>query len=167
MLFHSSMVQNELIPMLQQLESAENARIVGGWFRSDQKDEVGVDSLDLEREFSLYTGIQRQRVEPSLVNRIGFYDQDFGGWQRGTSEKDRIGITNWLTDPRFLFEAGAFYEGREEFCELDNGNWIWDSFYESEQKSCCKEEFMKSQICEEEEEYRLRHNFWGPSNDES
>jgi len=166
MLFHSSMVQNELIPMLQQLESAENARIVGGWFRSDQKDEVGVDSLDLEREFSLYTGIQRRRVEPSLVNRIGFYDQDFGGWQRGTSEKDRIGITNWLTDPRFLFEAGAFYEGREEFCELDNGNWIWDSFYESEQKSCCKEEFMKRQICEEEEEYRLRHNFWGPSNDE-
>ena len=83
MLFHSSMLQTELIPMLEQLKSAEQARIVGDWWvrsGSDEKDDVDVDSLDLEREFSLYTGIQRLRVdEPSLVNRIGFYNQDFGG----------------------------------------------------------------------------------------
>ena len=64
------------------MKSAEQARIVGDWWvrsDSDEKDDVDVDSLDLEREFSLYTGIQRLRVEPSLVNRIGFYNQDFGG----------------------------------------------------------------------------------------
>jgi len=162
MLFHSSMVQNELIPMLEELKSAEMARIVGSY----QIDEAGVDSLDLEREFSLYTGIQRQRVEPSLVNRIGFYDGDVGWLQRSASENTQIGIRNWLTDPRFLFEAGEFYEGREEFCELDNGIWIWDTFYYSDHKSCCRQKFMKLPICKEQEEYRHEHDFWGPSNDE-
>jgi hypothetical protein len=160
MLFHSSMLKTELIPMLEQLKSAEQARIVGDWWvrgSIDGTNVVDVDSLDLEREFSLYTGIQRLRVEPSLVNRIGFYNQDFGGKPRTVDQGNRIGITNWLTDPRFLFEAGEYSEGREDFCELDNGLWIWDSFHNHDDKSCCTEEFMEKPRCIEEEEYRLDH----------
>ena len=149
MLFHSSMLQTELIPMLEQLKSAEQARIVGDWWvrsGSDEKDDVDADSLDLEREFSLYTGIQLLRVEPSLVNRIGFYNQDFGGKHRTVDEGNRIGITNWLTDPRFLFEAGEYSEGKDDYCELENGLWIWDSFHNHDDMSCCKEEFMEKQF---------------------
>ena len=159
MLFHSSMLQKELIPMLEQLKSAEQARIVGDWWvrSSDETDDVDVDSLDLEREFSLYTGIQRLRVEPSLVNRIGFYHEDFGGKRRTVSEGNRIGITNWLTDPRFLFEAGEYSEGKDDFCELDNGLWIWDAFYNHDDMSCCKEYFKEKDRCKEETEYRRTH----------
>jgi hypothetical protein len=116
MLFHTSMVKNELIPMLTKLLEAEERKLWGEWARkgfttgtkeSSEENEQHDDAnaLDLEREFSLYTGIKRYRVEPSLVNRIGFYDDEFDSRHR---EENDLGITNWLTDPRFLFEAGPY-----------------------------------------------------------
>jgi hypothetical protein len=106
--------------------------------------------LDVERELSLYTGIKRYRVEPSLVNRIGFYDQDFIGHGKPHGQQEissGIGITNWLTDPRFLFEPGHYDEGIDEYCEMDDGTWIWDGLHNHRKKSCCDKEFEKDEHC--------------------
>jgi len=61
----------------------------GDWFLNrfrfrSERDES--EPSDLEREFSLYTGVKRYRVEPSLVNRIGLYHQDF--WQNENKVED-------------------------------------------------------------------------------
>ena len=73
--------------------------------------------FDLERESALYMGVQRFRTEPSLVNRIGFYDEYYpGSWNNKDSTTtnsydETKGITNWLTDQRYLFDAGSYWDG--------------------------------------------------------
>ncbi len=165
MLFHSSMVKRDLIPMLTKLSNIEEKKLWGDWAlkgfsingsngsieRSEQDDHNYGNDFDLEREFSLYTGVKRYRVEPSLVNRIGFYDEDFNtGTRSHTPREERdLGITNWLTDPRFLFEAGRYVEGSSEYCESSSGEWIWDGLWNKHGRSCCDDKEEKSKECEE------------------
>lgn len=120
--------------------------------------------FDLEMEFIKYTSGTKYIIEPSLINRIGFYDEDFyhhnnhyyhGDEDNNNNKNDndfheyddeydeRLGITNWLTDPRFLFEPGEYWEGKEMFCQLSHsGEWIEDEFYDQEGvlSSCQREE---------------------------
>jgi hypothetical protein len=157
MLFHTSMVQSDLIPMLERMKRQEERRIAmerfKGFFGLSHGGQGVVEQpLDIEREFSLYTGIKRYRVEPSLVNRIGFYDPDFI-WNGNDEfvQTSKLGITNWLTDPRFVFEPGEYYEGIDEYCEMDDGTWIWDALHDHRRKSCCDEKFAKDERCLEDE----------------
>lgn len=161
MLFHTSMVESDLIPMLRRMKRKEERRIameqIKGFFgfgnlQGKEQDGGATRFLDVERELSLFTGIKRYRVEPSLVNRIGFYDEDFQ-WDNanGKDMKSNLGITNWLTDPRFVFEPGDYYEGIDEYCELDNGTWIWDALHNHRVKSCCDEKYATHKRCLGEE----------------
>eukprot|EP00557_Chaetoceros_sp_GSL56_P008257 CAMPEP_0176499220 /NCGR_PEP_ID=MMETSP0200_2-20121128/12801_1 /TAXON_ID=947934 /ORGANISM="Chaetoceros sp., Strain GSL56" /LENGTH=672 /DNA_ID=CAMNT_0017897605 /DNA_START=48 /DNA_END=2064 /DNA_ORIENTATION=+ len=151
MLFHTSMVESDLIPMLERMKREEEQRIAMrrlkrwlGWLSNDDED---VWFLDVEREISLQTGIKRYSVEPSLVNRIGFYDPDFTPAGNDDFGRSELGITNWLTDPRFLFEPGDYYEGIDEYCEMEDGSWIWDGLYDHRTKSCCDDKFAKDERC--------------------
>ena len=102
--------------------------------------------FDLERESALYMGVQRFRTEPSLVNRIGFYDEYYpGSWNNKDSTTtntydETIGKTNWLTDPRFLFDAGSYWDDSVEYCLDANSTWIFDPYFDDKTQSCCNPE---------------------------
>jgi hypothetical protein len=82
------------------------------------------------------------------VNRIGFYDDEFDSRHR---EENDLGITNWLTDPRFLFEAGPYREGSREYCKSSSGVWIRDALSGNpERSSCCDEKEAQSKECLDE-----------------
>ncbi len=137
MLFPTHGVKESLLPFLMEMKK----------IREGENQSVSDDkscNFDLEKEYIRYTGYKKYVVEPSLVNRIGFYDDDFiNGFDAGVNEKyfddERLGITNWLTDTRFLFEAGEYWEGREMFCQNEDGEWVEDEFYfDDGDKSTCK-----------------------------
>ena len=150
MLFHSSMVKNDMIPMLEDLLAAEKQKSSKFRFTTSNhrsNEENPIDRLDLEKEFSIYTNVKRYRVEPSLVNRIGFYDEQFDSGHRKEAD---LGITNWLTDPRFLFEPGPYSEGSDEYCEMSSGEWIWDALNKDSERSCCNENEAEAKECVDE-----------------
>mmetsp|Transcript_22142 Transcript_22142/g.25194 ORF Transcript_22142/g.25194 Transcript_22142/m.25194 type:complete len:532 (-) Transcript_22142:41-1636(-) len=131
MLFSTAAVKTKLIPMLQDLRDKEIWYITNGY-----SDDSRENMFNLEAEFRLYTGVKRYHLEPSLVNRIGFYDEEFDDIEFGD---ERLGISNWITDTRFLFEAGYFWEGKDEYCMQPNGEWIEDAYYNDDTKSSCEQ----------------------------
>lgn len=159
LLFRTQFVKTRLLPMLEELKTSESARILSDSLRNKKNSIVQKthSEFDLEREIAAYSGIKRYRLEPSLVNRIGFYDEYFGEALRTKEEMPpnkmydpSIGITNWLTDPRFYFELGAYEEGRDYFCEKEgSGLWIEDGLYDEEDdhKSCCKKKYFNHEKC--------------------
>lgn len=112
MIFLTSIVKEQLMPFLEETK------------RNLQEKNFDLDEyyLDLEKEFVKYTNGKRFTVEPSLINRIGFYDQDYDDDKYDDDE--RLGITNWLTDPRFVFEVGEYWEDRNWYCMKSDGSWI-------------------------------------------
>ncbi len=157
MLFLTSIVEEKLIPMLEELKEREGRRIE----TETETETASCDDnfLDIEREVSIFTGAKRLRVEPSLVNRIGFYDEGQKNFNLQLLEGEKttaststqndlsLGITNWLTDPRFLFEAGEYWEGLQEYCQLETKKWIWDAYYYNPKKSCCDPEYQEVHKC--------------------
>ena len=96
--------------------------------------------FDLEKELALHMKVPRIRTQPSLVNRIGFYDEYYPTSSKtgdNSSYKQHIGITNWLTDPRFLFDAGSYWEDAAEYCLDADFNWIFDPNFDDEEETCC------------------------------
>lgn len=112
MLFSLSIIQKDVLPMLESLKKKERKRLM--------MSNMGVNIIDAQGEFDLeyeihkYTKRTRYRIEPSLVNRIGFYDDVFA--EDNDQPRRLLGITNWFTDPRFVFDAGEYWEGRKEWC---------------------------------------------------
>lgn len=159
LLFRTHFVKTQLLPMLEALKTSESARLLSDSLRNTKDNFVKDDysEFDLEREIAAYSRIKRYRLEPSLVNRIGFYDEYFGESVRANEEippnkiyDPSIGITNWLTDPRFYFELGDYEEGRDYFCEKEgSGLWIEDGLYDDgdETKSCCKKKYFNHEKC--------------------
>lgn len=113
MLFPLSTMKKDVLPMLELLKKQERNRLMLP--NLGAKDDFE-DVFDLEYEISVYTKQKRYRLEPSLVNRIGFYDDGFAPSGNRDKSKQQIGIENWWTDPRFVFEAGEYSEDREEWC---------------------------------------------------
>eukprot|EP00553_Chaetoceros_curvisetus_P004930 CAMPEP_0204628718 /NCGR_PEP_ID=MMETSP0717-20131115/16503_1 /ASSEMBLY_ACC=CAM_ASM_000666 /TAXON_ID=230516 /ORGANISM="Chaetoceros curvisetus" /LENGTH=221 /DNA_ID=CAMNT_0051645441 /DNA_START=50 /DNA_END=712 /DNA_ORIENTATION=+ len=154
MLFLTSIVEEKLIPMLEGLKERELRRTEAETETETETTRSDDNFLDIEREVSTFTGAKRLRVEPSLVNRIGFYDegqkkinlQPIEGEKTTASISTQndlsLGITNWLTDPRFLFEAGEYWEGLQEYCQLETKEWMWDAYYYNPKKSCCDPEYQ-------------------------
>jgi len=146
LLFTNFIVKEKLIPFLRILEKEEERRI-SGW-QSKMKYEHRVSGLNLEFEFAKYTGINRYQVEPSLVNRIGFYDEDVLNYDN--FRQHRLGITNWHTDPRFLFEGGEYFEGVDLYCQTEDGTWYYDynyyedNYYEDKQSFCVEHDTEKN-----------------------
>jgi len=129
MLFHRDVVKWKLIPFLNKMIIHEEHKL---------KNNIGnlKQDLHLEVEFPLYTGVKRRQIEPSLVNSIGFYRNDDYNQNnvlqvRNSQDKKSIIIpsflnTHWLTDPRFLFDAGKYEEGRDFWFQHLNGSWLYD-----------------------------------------
>lgn len=136
MLFTNHVTTTQLIPMLEKLYEAERFKLTGDYSGKS------VMSFDLEKELALYMEVPRFRTEPSLVNRIGLYDEYYPGSSdnRDSSYKQTIGITNWLTDPRFVFDAGRYWDDSVEYCLDTDSNWIYDPYFEDKNKSCCNPE---------------------------
>ena len=66
----------------------------------------------------------------------------------------------WLTDPRFLFEAGSYWEGAIEYCKTWEGNWIWDAlFFQEDHSCCCDLKDISLPKCIEEATYWKNHEF--------
>jgi len=135
LLFTSFNVKDKLIPFLKNLEKEELSRISSwqsGW-KYDSRD-LG---LNLELEFVEYTGVKQYQLEPSLVNRIGFYDEDLSSYKSDC--KHHLGISNWYTDPRFLFEEGDYREGVDLYCQTKDGAWYYDyNYYNYDKESSCE-----------------------------
>jgi hypothetical protein len=113
MLFPLSTIKKEVLPMLESLKKDERNRVIMLKLGTKNDSE---DVFDLEYEISVYTKRKRYRLEPSLVNRIGFYDDGFTQNDGREERTQQLGIENWWTDPRFVFEAGEYSEDREEWC---------------------------------------------------
>lgn len=135
LLFTTFNVKTKLIPFLLSLEKEEERKVSGGHFKLAY--EHRIPELNLELEFAKYTGIKQYQVEPSLVNRIGFYDEDLFNYDHFS--KHRLGITNWYTDPRFLFEGGEYWEGISTYCQTKDGKWYYDKNYYNDKPSYCDE----------------------------
>lgn len=116
MLFLTSVVEDKLIPFLDNMKSGDLTNT-----ESKIEKNNALHGFDLEKEFTQYLSCDRFTVEPSLINRIGFYDEDY---DFENYDDERLGISNWLTDPRFIFELGEYWEGRESYCMKSNGEWI-------------------------------------------
>ncbi len=130
MLFLMSTVEKKLIPMLESMKHR-------GKISRSVNDDSSKQHFDLEKEFATYSKSKIYQLVPSLINRIGFYDEDYGD-AAFDSEDERLGISNWLTDPRFIFEAGSYWEGRDMYCMKPDGEWIEDEYYNDDSKSSCK-----------------------------
>jgi len=140
LLFTTFNVKEKLIPFLQILEKEEERRISGWQWPYTRKYEN--PELNLELEFAKYTGIKQYQIEPSLVNRIGFYDEDVR--DHDNFSQHRLGITNWHTDPRFLFEGGEYWEGRDIYCQTLDGEWLYDyNYYDEDKESQCAQHDAK------------------------
>jgi hypothetical protein len=113
MLFPLSTIKKDVLPMLELLKKDERKHVIMS--KLGNKSDLD-DIFDLEHEISKYTKRKRYRLEPSLVNRIGFYDDGFVQNGSHVERKQQLGIENWWTDPRFIFEAGEYREDREEWC---------------------------------------------------
>ena len=152
MLFTNHVTTTQLIPMLEELYKAEGNELLvkaifrrkGDYTEESKPPEETYAYFHLERELALYMGVPRFRTEPSLVNRIlGFYDEYYpGSWNNKDSTTtnsydDTIGITNWLTDPRFLFDAGSYWDDSVEYCLDANSTWIFYPYFDDKTQSCC------------------------------
>ena len=142
MLFTRHVTSTQLIPMLEKLHEAEMKEVfwksiftLTGDYHSTRSD-TETAYFDLEKEFALYTGVSRFRTEPSIVNRIGFYDEFYPGYNKDVYDEN-IGITNWLTDSRFVFDAGVYWDDSVEYCLNADNNWIYDPYQNDEKDSCC------------------------------
>jgi hypothetical protein len=178
-LIQTSMIQKSLLPFLYEVEKKEMAQLWREWWKRwiqfdshpdnsslllddhkiQQNNNINrkrTNHFDLEKEFEAFTGIQRYHVEPSLVNRIGFYDEDLeeghgetmlysGRMQKANNQ--RLGISNWITDPRFIFEASEYIEGFEKYCQTEDGHFYYDYYWDrdDDKKSTCNEEEEESE----------------------
>lgn len=146
MLFHIDSVKEKLVPFLTSMRNEVMIMTTTTTSKKGQQKSRTAGNFDLEGEYIRYfEGSKKYVIEPSLVNRIGFYDEDYSDDFDNDVDNDvdvddeRLGITNWLTDSRFLFEAGKYWEGKEMFCQKPNGEWIEDEFYfDNGDKSSCK-----------------------------
>ena len=50
-----------------------------------------------------------------------------------------------------MFEAGEYWEGIEEFCESETGEWIYDGLHDQRPRTCCDKEEEKSKWCKDED----------------
>lgn len=130
LLFYTEVVDTKLIPFLQLAKKKEEERL---WHNhlNYLTSYDGERLLDLEVEFPHYTNVARKQVEPSLINRIGFYDDERiyphpQQFQFDNAINEQMMISNWITDPRFLFEAGSYEEGRDYWCKDSNDSWTYE-----------------------------------------
>ena len=140
--FLTKVVKDQLLPFLKimkenEVQHVSNDSTSSSNSSNNRNKQQNCRGFDLEHEFTQYTNTVKLIVEPSLVNRIGFYDEDYQDCVNDSdvekNEKERVrdnddsellGITNWLTDPRYISEAGEYWEGRDMYCMKSNGEWV-------------------------------------------